>query len=106
MLLFVIVALFCLEVVLTDEKFTFFPHGFTYVSTHEYEAWYEHDNEAYIYWNRSDGRWWIDVPSGAGAYVSDDDQKQKIIILLPRTSQRRMHLFPLSLSLSLSLSLC
>jgi hypothetical protein len=32
--------------------------------------WYEHENEAYIYWNRNDGRWWIDVPSGAGAYIA------------------------------------
>ena len=32
-------------------------------------VWYEHENESYIYWNRSDGRWWIDVPSGAGAYI-------------------------------------
>merc|ERR1719230_1612128 len=32
-------------------------------------TWWEADNEAYIYWNRADGKWWIDVPSGAGAYI-------------------------------------
>jgi len=33
-------------------------------------TWYEAPNEAYIYWNRSDGHWWIDLPSGAGAYIA------------------------------------
>ena len=43
-------------------------------------VWYEHDNESYIYWNKSDGRWWIDIPSGAGAYIvgsSADDPPRK-----------------------------
>ena len=31
--------------------------------------WFEHSNGSYIYWNRSDGCWWIDDPSGAGVYI-------------------------------------
>jgi len=27
------------------------------------------ENGSYIYWNRSDGRWWMDGPSGAGLYI-------------------------------------
>ena len=30
-------------------------------------------NEAYMYWNRGDGKWWIDVPDGAGAYIALSD---------------------------------
>jgi len=26
-------------------------------------------NDSYIYWNRGDGKWWIDGPSGAGIYI-------------------------------------
>jgi len=32
-------------------------------------AWFESDNGSYIYWNKSDGCWWIDGPSGAGVYI-------------------------------------
>ena len=32
-------------------------------------AWFESENGSYIYWNRSDGCWWIDAPSGAGVYI-------------------------------------
>lgn len=32
--------------------------------------WFETTDESYIYWNRGDGRWWIDAPSGAGKYVA------------------------------------
>eukprot|EP00470_Lotharella_oceanica_P010652 CAMPEP_0170183364 /NCGR_PEP_ID=MMETSP0040_2-20121228/30465_1 /TAXON_ID=641309 /ORGANISM="Lotharella oceanica, Strain CCMP622" /LENGTH=118 /DNA_ID=CAMNT_0010429071 /DNA_START=213 /DNA_END=566 /DNA_ORIENTATION=+ len=32
--------------------------------------WFEMDNGSYIYWNKSDGRWWIDGPSGAGVYIA------------------------------------
>ncbi len=36
-------------------------------------AWFEQsDNESYIYWNRGDGKWWMDGPSGAGIYVVPD----------------------------------
>lgn len=35
--------------------------------------WYEKDNEAYIYWNKGDGKWWLDAPSGAGLYVVKAD---------------------------------
>lgn len=31
--------------------------------------WFEAENGSYIYWNRSDGCWWIDAPSGAGVYI-------------------------------------
>ncbi len=31
--------------------------------------WFESDNESYIYWNKGDGKWWIDAPSGAGVYI-------------------------------------
>eukprot|EP00954_Amorphochlora_amoebiformis_P023509 1360482-Amorphochlora_amoeboformis.AAC.2 len=30
------------------------------------------ENGSYIYWNKSDGRWWIDGPSGAGVYIVAD----------------------------------
>ena len=35
--------------------------------------WFEAQNGAYIYWNRSDGNWWIDAPSGAGVYILKAD---------------------------------
>ena len=35
--------------------------------------WFEAENESYIYFNRGDGQWWIDSPSGAGAYVAKSD---------------------------------
>eukprot|EP00965_Chrysotila_dentata_P261845 6214379-Pleurochrysis_carterae.AAC.1 len=38
-------------------------------------AWFEAESGAYIYWNRSDGNWWIDEPSGAGAYIAQSDQQ-------------------------------
>ncbi|GAB5365521.1 hypothetical protein AAMO2058_001065400 [Amorphochlora amoebiformis] len=34
--------------------------------------WFEAENGSYIYWNKSDGRWWIDGPSGAGVYIVAD----------------------------------
>lgn len=34
--------------------------------------WYEAENESYIYWNRGDGKWWIDAPSGDGVYIVED----------------------------------
>ena len=35
--------------------------------------WYEAENESYVYWNRGDGKWWIDGPSGAGIYIVKND---------------------------------
>ena len=35
--------------------------------------WFESDNESYVYWNRADGKWWIDEPSGAGKYIVFND---------------------------------
>jgi len=32
--------------------------------------WFEASNGSYIYWNRSDGQWWIDAPDGGGIYVA------------------------------------
>mmetsp|Transcript_8575 Transcript_8575/g.11342 ORF Transcript_8575/g.11342 Transcript_8575/m.11342 type:complete len:127 (-) Transcript_8575:184-564(-) len=31
--------------------------------------WFENENESYIYWNRGDGKWWMDGPSGSGVYI-------------------------------------
>jgi len=33
--------------------------------------YFQAENEAYIYWNRADLHWWIDLPSGAGAYICE-----------------------------------
>merc|ERR1712216_217655 len=34
------------------------------------DRWFQKtDSEAYIYWNASDGQWWIDGPSGLGEYI-------------------------------------
>eukprot|EP00468_Gymnochlora_sp_CCMP2014_P006779 CAMPEP_0167761044 /NCGR_PEP_ID=MMETSP0110_2-20121227/11933_1 /TAXON_ID=629695 /ORGANISM="Gymnochlora sp., Strain CCMP2014" /LENGTH=130 /DNA_ID=CAMNT_0007647643 /DNA_START=14 /DNA_END=402 /DNA_ORIENTATION=+ len=35
--------------------------------------WFEAENGSYIYWNKSDGRWWLDGPSGDGLYIVSDD---------------------------------
>ena len=35
--------------------------------------WYEAENESYIYWNKGDGKWWIDEPSGGGVYIVKND---------------------------------
>lgn len=32
--------------------------------------WFEAPNGSYIYWNQSDGKWWIDAPDGGGVYVA------------------------------------
>jgi len=32
--------------------------------------WFEAPNGSYIYWNRSDGQWWIDEPDGGGVFVA------------------------------------
>jgi len=32
--------------------------------------WFEAANGSYIYWNQSDGQWWIDAPDGGGVYVA------------------------------------
>ena len=34
--------------------------------------WYLKDDEAYIYYNVGDKKWWIDAPEGHGLYVSSD----------------------------------
>ncbi|KAL7527810.1 hypothetical protein ACHAXR_002144 [Thalassiosira sp. AJA248-18] len=34
------------------------------------DTWFAHsDNESYIYWNRNDGKWWIDGPDGNGVWI-------------------------------------
>ena len=35
-------------------------------------TWYESENDSYIYWNKGDGKYWIDGPSGAGIYIVKD----------------------------------
>mmetsp|Transcript_946 Transcript_946/g.1365 ORF Transcript_946/g.1365 Transcript_946/m.1365 type:complete len:129 (+) Transcript_946:380-766(+) len=37
------------------------------------KPWYESENESYIYWNRGDGKLWIDGPSGSGVYIAKND---------------------------------
>lgn len=32
--------------------------------------WFEAANGAYIYWNKGDGKWWIDAPDGHGVYIA------------------------------------
>jgi len=32
--------------------------------------WYEAENGSYIYWNKGDGKWWIDAPDGRGVYIA------------------------------------
>lgn len=35
------------------------------------KQWYKHDeNESYVYFNESDGMWWIDGPDGYGVYIA------------------------------------
>ena len=44
------------------------------------------ENDSYIYYNRGDGNWWIDLPSGAGAYIvesSDEDPPYGGWVALP-----------------------
>jgi hypothetical protein len=33
-------------------------------------TWYLKDDDAYIYFNRGDGKWWLDAPEGHGLYVT------------------------------------
>jgi hypothetical protein len=35
--------------------------------------WFEAPNGAYMYFNKGDGHWWIDEPSGGGVYVASAD---------------------------------
>jgi len=37
--------------------------------------WYEAENDSYIYWNKGDGKYWIDGPSGAGIYIVKDSSE-------------------------------
>mmetsp|Transcript_22209 Transcript_22209/g.31009 ORF Transcript_22209/g.31009 Transcript_22209/m.31009 type:complete len:123 (-) Transcript_22209:96-464(-) len=37
--------------------------------------WFEAENGSYIYWNQSDGRWWLDGPSGAGLYIVENSDE-------------------------------
>merc|ERR1711978_783363 len=32
--------------------------------------WFKASTQAYIYWNKSNGVWWIDEPSGNGVYIA------------------------------------
>jgi len=34
------------------------------------DTWFSHvENDSYIYWNRNDGKWWIDGPDGNGVWI-------------------------------------
>jgi len=33
-------------------------------------TWFKAPTQAYIYWNKSNGVWWIDEPSGNGVYIA------------------------------------
>ena len=36
----------------------------------KHDTWFAHsENESYIYWNRNDGKWWIDGPDGNGVWI-------------------------------------
>lgn len=36
------------------------------------DTWYAHsENNSYIYWNKNDGKWWIDGPDGGGVWIVD-----------------------------------
>ena len=37
--------------------------------------WYLKNDGAYIYYNKSDGHWWIDAPQGHGLYVAKIQNK-------------------------------
>ena len=37
--------------------------------------WYLKADDAYIYYNRGDGKWWIDAPEGHGLYVAFADSE-------------------------------
>ena len=39
--------------------------------------WYLNDNGAYVYYNKGDGKWWIDAPEGHGLYIAKADGKHK-----------------------------
>ena len=32
--------------------------------------WYLKDDDAYIYFNKGDGKWWLDAPEGNGLYIA------------------------------------
>jgi len=39
--------------------------------SNQVSPWWKHtDNESYIYYNKGDGQWWIDDPTGRGLYVA------------------------------------
>jgi hypothetical protein len=33
-------------------------------------SWFAHDNGSYIYFNKADGKWWLDAPDGMGVFVA------------------------------------
>jgi len=38
------------------------------------ERWFAHadeTNDSYVYWNRENGKWWIDGPDGSGVYIAE-----------------------------------
>lgn len=39
--------------------------------------WYLKEDGAYIYYNKGDGKWWIDAPQGHGLYIAKTEQQGK-----------------------------
>ena len=39
--------------------------------------WYLKQDGAYVYYNKGDGKWWIDAPQGHGLYIANADLKNK-----------------------------
>lgn len=50
------------------------PTNETWNSLNGKNAWFSHDdegNDSYVYYNKSDGKWWLDGPDGLGRYTHD-----------------------------------
>merc|ERR1719436_3954 len=38
--------------------------------SNQQSPWFEAENGSYMYWNKGDGKWWVDAPDGKGVYVA------------------------------------
>eukprot|EP00957_Ditylum_brightwellii_P017557 1322699-Ditylum_brightwellii.AAC.1 len=45
--------------------------------------WFESENKSYIYWNRGDGKWWMDGPSGSCVYIVKSNDRLPPPTILP-----------------------
>ena len=41
--------------------------------------WYLKDDESYVYFNKQDGKWWIDAPQGYGVYIAKESVANEVI---------------------------